>query len=85
MNFQKLNLEFNNMQIMITKYNKLLLDINNKIKENLKEINKYESKIKNNKNSIEVRCLEFIIVSLKSETEFLQSIIGKENEIDGKK
>lgn len=85
MNFQKLNLEFNNMQIMITKYNKLLLDINNKIKENLKEINKYESKIKNNKNSIEVRCLEFIIVSLKSETEFLQKIIGKENEIDGKK
>lgn len=55
MNFQKLNLEFNNMQIIITKYNKLLLDINNKIKENLKEINKYESKIKNNKNSVEVR------------------------------
>ena len=63
MNFQKLNLEFNNMQIIITKYNKLLLDINNKIKENLKEINKYESKIKNNKNSVEVRCLKFIIVS----------------------
>mgnify|MGYP000350447086 CR=1 FL=1 len=85
MNFQKLNLEFNNMQIIITKYNKLLLDINNKIKENLKEINKYESKIKNNKNSVEVRCLKFIIVSLKSETEFLQKIVGKENEIDGKK
>lgn len=85
MNFQKLNLEFNNMQIIITKYNKLLLDINNKIKENLKEINKYESKIKNNKNSVEVRCLKFIIVSLKNETEFLQKIVGKENEIDGKK
>lgn len=85
MNFQKLNLEFNNMQIIITKYNKLLLDINNKIKENLKEINKYESKIKNNKNSVEVRCLKFIIVSFKSETEFLQKIVGKENEIDGKK
>ena len=46
MDFQKLNIEFSNMQNMITKYNELLLEIKNRIRNNLKEISKYETKIK---------------------------------------
>lgn len=75
MDFQKLNIEFSNMQVMITKYNKLLLDINNKIKNNIKEINKYETKLKNTKNNIEKESYKFIILSLKNETNFLELLI----------
>ena len=71
MDFQKLNIEFSNMQVMITKYNKLLLDINNKIKNNIKDINKYETRLKNTKNNLEKESYKLIIVSLKNETNFL--------------
>ncbi len=53
MDFQKLNLEFSNMQNMITKYNHLQLEIKNRIKNNFKEISKYETKVKNTKICLE--------------------------------
>ena len=80
MDFQKLNIEFTNMQVMITKYNKLLLDINNKIKNNVKEINKYETKLKNTKNNLEKESYKLIIVSLKNETNFLEQLIKEDNQ-----
>lgn len=79
MDFQKLNLEFSNMQLMIEKYNKLLLDINNKIKSNSKDINKYENKLKNVKSTLEEESYHFIVVVLKSENAFLENIIKEDN------
>lgn len=78
MDFQKLNIEFSNMQVMITKYNKLLLDINNKIKNNIKDINKYETRLKNTKNNLEKESYKLIIVSLKNETNFLEQLIKED-------
>ena len=80
MDFQKLNIEFSNMQVMITKYNKLLLDISNKIKNNIKDINKYETRLKNTKNNIEKESYKLIIVSLKNETNFLEQLIKEDNQ-----
>ena len=80
MDFQKLNIEFSNMQNMITKYNELLLEIKNRIRNNLKEISKYETKIKNTKNNIEKECYKILVVSLKNETNFLESIIKEEKD-----
>ena len=75
MDFQKLNIEFSNMQNMITKYNELLLEIKNRIRNNLKEISKYETKIKNTKNNLENECYKILVISLKNETTFLENII----------
>ena len=47
MDFTKLNVEFANMQNTITKYNNILNEIKNRIKNNLRDISKYETKIKN--------------------------------------
>lgn len=80
MDFQKLNIEFSNMQVMITKYNKLLIDINNKIKNNIKDINKYETRLKNTKNNLEKESYKLIIVSLKNETTFLEQLIKEDNQ-----
>lgn len=80
MDFQKLNIEFSNMQVMITKYNKLLLDINNKIKNNIKDINKYETRLKNTKNNLEKESYKLIIVSLKNENNFLEQLIKEDNQ-----
>ena len=80
MDFQNLNIEFSNMQVMITKYNKLLLDINNKIKNNIKDINKYETRLKNTKNNLEKESYKLIIVSLKNETNFLEQLIKEDNQ-----
>ena len=80
MDFQKLNIEFSNMQVMITKYNKLLLDINNKIKNNIKDINKYETRLKNTKNNLEKESYKLIIVSLKNETNFLEQLIKEDKQ-----
>lgn len=78
MDFQKLNIEFSNMQNMITKYNELLLEIKNRIRNNLKEISKYETKIKNTKNNLEKECYKILVISLKNETTFLENIIKEE-------
>ena len=51
MDFSKLNIEFSNMQKTISKYTEIVLKVNNKIKENLKIIGKYETKIKNTKDN----------------------------------
>ena len=80
MDFSKLNIEFSNMQNMITKYNELLLEIKNKIKNNFKEISKYETKIKNTKNNLEKECYKILVISLKNETTFLENIIKEEKD-----
>jgi len=80
MDFQKLNIEFSNMQNMITKYNELLLEIKNRIRNNLKEISKYETKIKNTKNNLEKECYKILVISLKNETTFLENIIKEEKD-----
>ena len=80
MDFQKLNIEFSNMQNMITKYSELLLEIKNRIRNNLKEISKYETKIKNTKNNLEKECYKILVISLKNETTFLENIIKEEKD-----
>ena len=78
MDFTKLNVEFANMQNTITKYNDLVSEIKNRIKNNLKDISKYETRIKNAKSNLEKESIKMIIISLKNETTFLESIIKEE-------
>lgn len=78
MDFTKLNIEFANMQNTITKYNDLVSEIKNRIKNNLKDISKYETRIKNAKSNLEKESIKMIIISLKNETTFLESIIKEE-------
>lgn len=80
MDFQKLNIEFSNMQNMITKYNELLLEIKNRIKNNQREISKYDTKIKNTKNNLEKECYKILVISLKNETTFLENVIKEEKD-----
>lgn len=79
MDFQKLNIEFSNMQSMINKYNVLLGNIKNKIKNDSKELLKYETKIKNTKNNIEKECYKIMAISLKDEIAFLNDLIKEED------
>lgn len=79
MDFSKLNIEFNNMQVIITKYNEILSLVKSKIKNNSKEINKFENKIKNTKNHIEKESYKIVIVSLKDENVFLENLIKEDN------
>lgn len=79
MDFSKLNIEFNNMQVIITKYNEILFLVKSKIKNNSREISKFENKIKNTKNSIEKESYKIVIVSLKDENIFLENLIKEEN------
>lgn len=83
MDFSKLNLEFANMQKSIEDYNKMVISINLKIKDNLKSISKYETKMKNTKNKFEKDLIHLYITSLKCETEFLESLV-KEEKVDEK-
>ena len=78
MDFTKLNVEFANMQNTITKYNDLVFEIKNRIKNNSRDISKYETRIKNTKNNLEKESLKMLIISLKNETTFLESIIKEE-------
>lgn len=86
MDFTKLNIEFANMQNIISKYNNLQNEIKNRIKIDLKDINKYETKIKNTKNSLEKECYKMLVISLKNETNFLENLVkeGKNSEQDTK-
>lgn len=79
MDFTKLNVEFANMQNTITKYNSLLNEIKNRIKNNLRDISKYETRIKNTKNNLEKESYKILVISLKNETSFLESIIKEED------
>ena len=78
MDFTKLNVEFANMQNTITKYNDLVSEIKNRIKNNLRDISKYETRIKNTKSNLEKESLKMLVISLKNETTFLESIIKEE-------
>ena len=79
MDFTKLNVEFANMQNTITKYNDLVFEIKNRIKNNSRDISKYETRIKNTKNNLEKESLKMLVISLKNETTFLESIIKEED------
>lgn len=81
MDFTKLNVEFANMQNTINKYNVLLIEIKNRIRNNSRDISKYETRIKNTKNNLEKESYKILVISLKNETSFLESII-KEGEKD---
>ncbi len=80
MDFSKLNIEFSNMQKTVSKYTEMVLKINNKIKDNLKMINKYKTKNKNIKDSFEKELSNLYIISLENENKFLESIIKDEEE-----
>lgn len=78
MDFSKLNLEFNNMQVIITKYNEMQLMIRNRIKSNNKEISKFDNKIKNTKNSLEKESYKLVILAFKNENMFLEDLLKEE-------
>ena len=78
MDFTKLNVEFANMQNTITKYNNLVNEIKNRIRNNSRDISKYETRIKNTKSNLEKESLKMLVISLKHETTFLGSIIKEE-------
>lgn len=80
MDFTKLNVEFANMQNTITKYNNILNEIKNRIKNNLRDISKYETKIKNTKNNLEKESYKILVISLKNETSFLENIVKEEEQ-----
>jgi hypothetical protein len=82
MDFTKLNVEFANMQNVITKYNDLVSEIKNRIKNNLRDISKYETKMKNTKNNLEKESFKILVILLKHETSFLENVIkeGQTNE-----
>ncbi len=78
MDFTKLNLEFANMQKTVEDYNKMSSSINARIKDNLRIISKYETKIKNTKNKLEKDLGRLYITSIKCENEFLESLVKEE-------
>lgn len=78
MDFTKLNVEFANMQNTITKYNNLVNEIKNRIRNNSRDISKYETRMKNTKSNLEKESLKMLVISLKNETTFLESIIKEE-------
>lgn len=75
MDFTKLNIEFANMQNTIVKYNNVVNLVEARIKNNMKIINKYETKNKKS-NDIEKELDTLYIKLLKHENEFLNSLIG---------
>lgn len=78
MDFSKLNLEFANMQKSVDDYNKMIISIKLRIKDNLRSISKFETKMKNTKNKLEKDLAHLYITSVKCETEFLESLIKED-------
>ena len=78
MDFEKINIEFSNMQKTIIKYNEMFNNINQKIKLNDKNISKYDTKIKNTKVILEKDIYRLLLDGLKSENNFLKQLIGSE-------
>ena len=74
MDFTKLNVEFANMQNTIVKYNNIVNLVEARIKNNMKIINKYETKNKKS-NDIEKELDTLYIKLLKHENDFLNSLI----------
>ncbi len=85
MDFTKLNLEFANMQNTIKKYNDIVNLISLRIKDNLKNINKYENKLKNTKNKIEKDMFHLYISVLKIENETFENILNEKVEKNDQK
>lgn len=79
MDFTKLNIEFANMQNTITKYNNIQNEVKNRIRNNQKEISKYETKVKNTKNNLEKETYKLMVIAIKNETSFLESIVKEDN------
>ena len=80
MDFSKLNLEFANMQETIKNYNKIILRINWRIKDNIRSISKMETKVKGNKDKLIKYLANVYIESIKCENDFLNDLIkGDEN------
>lgn len=80
MDLSKLNIEFSNMQNIITKYNTMVNCIKCEIKKNDKDISKYEVKIKNNKNVIERDICSLMLDICKNQNIFLNQLIGSEKQ-----
>lgn len=78
MDFTKLNVEFVNMQKTVEDYNKMIISINLRIRDNLKSISKFETKMKNTKNKLEKDLAHLYITSVKCEIEFLESLVKEE-------
>ena len=81
MNFEKINIEFSNMQRTILEYNQILSEIRNRIKNNYKDINKYEIKFKSTNNLFEKECYKLMISSIKNETLCLEKLINNDKKI----
>lgn len=84
MDFSKLNIEFSNMQNTITKYNEIVICIKQRIKNNDKDISKYETKIKNIKNIVEKDINKLMLDILKNENIFLKQLVESEEKKDEK-
>jgi len=78
MDFSKFNNEFMNMQTMIIKYNNQVNEIKLRIKNNTKEINRYEAKIKATKNIVEKDLYKTLIDMYKNENKFLFTLVESE-------
>lgn len=82
MDFSKLSIEFSNLQNTISKYNNIVVSINKKIRENIKNINKNEAKLQKVKTIIEKEIINLYILVLKNENDYLQSLINESNQIE---
>lgn len=85
MDFSKLNSEFANMQVIICKYNNIVNEINNRIRNNQRDISRFETKIKNTKNIIEKDLYKVYIDSIKNENIFIQGLIKCDDKNDKEK
>lgn len=85
MDFSKLNNEFANMQVIIGKYNNIVNEINNRIKNNQRDISRFETKIKNTKDIIEKDLYKVYIDSIKNENEFIKGLIKSDDKNDKEK
>ena len=64
----------------VARNNNILNEIKNRIKNNLRDISKYETKIKNTKSNLEKESYKILVISLKNETSFLENIIKEEEQ-----
>lgn len=85
MDFSKLNSEFANMQVIIGKYNNIVNEINNRIRNNQRDISRFETKIKNTKDIIEKDLYKAYIDSIKNENIFIQGLIKCDDKNDKEK
>ena len=83
MDFTKLNLEFANMQNIIGKYNEITNKIRQMIKNNEREIGKYETKVKNTKDILEKDILKLLLDSYKKENTFMKQLIESVDKKNG--